>query len=182
MIRIFDFFLASIGLIIFLPIFIIVTIIGFFDTRSPFFIQRRVGKYKVPFNLIKFRTMAVGTASVASHMADRNSITKFGFFLRKYKIDELPQLINVLMGQMSLVGPRPNLFSQHLLIEHRDLLDVYSVLPGITGLAQVNKIDMSTPLKLAKCDERMISSLNLRSYFVYLFMTIAGSGSGDAVK
>ncbi|CAE6880918.1 Bacterial sugar transferase [Vibrio sp. B1FLJ16] len=126
--------------------------------------------------------MSVETKSVASHLACNSSITNFGSFLRKTKIDELPQLINVLKGDMSLVGPRPNLFNQEELIAERDACGVYNVLPGITGLAQVQNIDMSTPELLARTDKQMIDSLTIKSYFKYIMMTVTGSGAGDAVK
>ncbi|MBD1577787.1 sugar transferase [Vibrio sp. S11_S32] len=182
MIRLIDFFAAFFGLLFLWPILLIVVIIGLFDTGSPVFVQTRVGKNKKPFKLIKFRTMSVETKSVASHLANNASITKLGAFLRKTKIDELPQLINVVKGEMSLVGPRPNLFNQEELIEKRDALKVYDVLPGITGLAQVQNIDMSTPELLAKTDKKMIDTLTLSLYFKYIIMTATGSGSGDAVK
>lgn len=181
-IRILDFSMAFFGLIATSPILLIVTIIGYFDTRSPIFIQERVGKNKKLFNLIKFRTMSIDTKSVASHLASTASITKLGGFLRKTKIDELPQLINVLKGEMSFVGPRPNLFNQDDLIAERDSRGVYDVLPGITGLAQVNTIDMSTPKLLAETDQKMIQTLTLKNYFRYIIMTATGSGSGDRVK
>lgn len=182
MIRLIDFLAAFFGLLFLWPILLIVTIIGMFDTGSPIFVQTRVGKNQRPFRLIKFRTMSVETKSVASHLANNASITKLGSFLRKTKIDELPQLINVVKGEMSLVGPRPNLFNQEELIKERDALGVYDVLPGITGLAQVQNIDMSTPALLAKTDKQMIDSLTVKDYFKYIIMTVTGSGSGDAVK
>ncbi|NMH65605.1 sugar transferase [Shewanella salipaludis] len=182
MIRLLDFLAAFFGLLLLWPILIIVTIIGLFDSGSPFFVQTRVGKQKKPFKLIKFRTMRKGTASVASHLACNAAITKLGGFLRKTKIDELPQLINVLKGEMSLVGPRPNLFNQEELITERDALGVYNVLPGVTGLAQVQNIDMSTPKLLAQTDKKMIDNMTLSCYFQYILMTATGSGSGDAVK
>lgn len=182
MIRLIDFLAAFFGLLFLWPILLIVTIIGLFDTGSPIFIQTRVGRYKKPFSLVKFRTMSKDTVSVASHLASNASITKFGGFLRKTKIDELPQLINVLKGDMSLVGPRPNLFNQEELIAERDALGVYNVLPGVTGLAQVQNIDMSTPKLLAETDKLMIDSLTIKDYFKYIIMTATGSGSGDAVK
>jgi O-antigen biosynthesis protein WbqP len=182
MIRLIDFIAAFLGLLLLWPILLLVTIIGFFDTGSPVFIQSRVGKNKKAFKLIKFRTMSVDTQSVASHLASNSSITNLGNFLRKTKIDELPQLINVVKGEMSLVGPRPNLFNQEELIKERDMLGVYDVLPGVTGLAQVQNIDMSTPALLAKTDKLMIDSLNIKDYFKYIIMTVTGSGSGDAVK
>ena len=180
-IRILDFFMAFFGLLFASPILIIVTLIGYFDTGAPIFIQERVGKCKKPFKLIKFRTMTVDTKSVASHLASSSSITKLGLFLRKTKLDELPQLINVLKGEMSFVGPRPNLFNQDELIFEREKRGVYDVLPGITGLAQVNTIDMSTPKLLAETDQRMIESISIKSYFKYILLTITGSGSGDRV-
>lgn len=182
MIRVIDFLAAFLGLLLLWPVLVIVTVIGLFDTGAPIFIQERVGRHKKPFKLIKFRTMSVGTKSVASHLASTTSITKLGFFLRKTKIDELPQLINVLKGDMSLVGPRPNLFNQEELIHHRDALGVYAALPGITGLAQIQNIDMSTPQLLAKTDREMIDTLTLKLYFSYILKTAIGSGSGDAVK
>ncbi|MCS6229738.1 sugar transferase [Shewanella baltica] len=182
MIRLIDFLAAFFGLLFLWPILLIVTIIGLFDTGSPIFIQTRVGRYKKPFSLVKFRTMSKDTVSVASHLANNASITKFGGFLRKTKIDELPQLINVLKGDMSLVGPRPNLFNQEELIAERDALGIYNVLPGVTGLAQVQNIDMSVPKLLAQTDKQMIDTLTLGRYFKYILMTATGSGSGDAVK
>ncbi|HCG6981469.1 TPA: sugar transferase [Vibrio parahaemolyticus] len=182
MIRIIDFLAAFFGLLFLWPVLLVVTIIGLFDTGSPVFVQERVGRHKKPFKLIKFRTMSVDTQSVASHLASTSSITKLGAFLRKTKIDELPQLINVLKGEMSLVGPRPNLYNQEELIRERDANGVYDVLPGITGLAQVQNIDMSTPELLAKTDKQMIDTLTLKGYFKYIIMTATGSGSGDAVK
>jgi O-antigen biosynthesis protein WbqP len=181
LIRTLDFVMAFFGLIVTFPILLMVTIIGYFDTGSPVFIQQRVGKNKKPFNLIKFRTMSVDTKSVASHLASTASITKLGSFLRKTKIDELPQLINVLKGEMSFVGPRPNLFNQEELINERDSRGVYDVLPGITGLAQVNTIDMSTPKLLAETDQKMIETLTIQHYFKYIIQTATGSGSGDRV-
>ena len=182
MIRILDFLAAFFGLLFLWPILLVVVIIGLFDTGSPVFIQERVGRNKKPFKLIKFRTMSIETKSVASHLTSNASITKLGAFLRKTKIDELPQLINVVKGEMSLVGPRPNLFNQEELIKERDSLGVYDVLPGVTGLAQVQNIDMSTPDLLAKTDKQMIDTMTLKDYFKYILMTATGSGSGDAVK
>lgn len=182
MIRVLDFVAALCGLILLFPVLLIVTVVGYFDTGSPFFVQERVGRNKKPFQLIKFRTMSTDTPSVASHLANSASITKLGAFLRKTKLDELPQLINVLKGEMSLVGPRPNLFNQQDLINARESRGVYNVLPGITGLAQVQNIDMSTPELLAKTDKKMLESLTVTTYFKYIIMTVTGSGSGDAVK
>lgn len=181
MLRILDVFFALSGLILGLPLLLLVYIMGLFDTRSPLFFQKRMGKNKKPFTLVKFRTMKLNTASVASHLASASSITKMGSFLRKSKIDELPQLWNVLLGDMSLVGPRPNLYNQSDLIAERDLLGIYSVRPGITGLAQVNNIDMSKPKLLAETDAQMIRTMSLSNYFKYIIQTVSGKGSGDRV-
>lgn len=181
MIRLLDVVFAFFGLICAFPIFIIIYIIGLFDTGSPVFKQERVGRNKKPFTLIKFRTMSIETKSVASHLASSASITKLGGFLRKTKLDELPQLWNVLKGEMSLVGPRPGLFNQEELTAARELHNVYSVRPGITGEGQVNDIDMSTPELLAKTDAKMIRELNLKNYFKFILQTVTGKGSGDRV-
>ncbi|ODB36819.1 lipid carrier--UDP-N-acetylgalactosaminyltransferase [Pseudoalteromonas sp. BMB] len=182
MIRLLDFLLAFFGLLIAFPFLVLLYLVGLFDTGSPIFTQERVGRNKKPFTLVKFRTMKLDTASVASHLASTASITPFGGFLRKTKLDELPQLWNVLKGEMSLVGPRPGLFNQEELTAARDAKNVFDVRPGITGLAQVNEIDMSTPELLAKTDREMIDTLNLSNYFKYILMTVTGSGSGDRVK
>jgi len=181
-IRIFDILFSLIGLVVGIPVLLVIWTLGFFDTGSPIFRQERVGRNMKSFTLFKFRTMSRDTASVASHLASRSSITLFGRFLRKRKLDELPQLWNVLKGDMSLVGPRPNLFNQEELIQARDALDVYSVRPGITGLAQVKGIDMSSPQLLAKTDAEMISTLSVVNYFKYIFLTVAGKGQGDKVS
>lgn len=182
MLRIFDLMFSLLGLIFGLPLLVSIYIIGLFDTGSPLFLQERVGKDKKPFTLVKFRTMSVDTASVASHLASSASITKLGGFLRKTKLDELPQLWNVLKGEMSLVGPRPNLFNQEELIMERDSLGIYTARPGITGLAQVSDIDMSKPTLLAQTDARMIKEMSVANYFKYIFQTVAGKGAGDRVK
>lgn len=182
MIRLLDFLLSLFGLLLTFPFLIILYVVGLFDTGSPIFTQERVGRNKKAFILVKFRTMKADTASVASHLASTASITPFGGFLRKTKLDELPQLWNVLKGEMSLVGPRPGLFNQEELTREREAKNVFSVRPGITGLAQVNEIDMSTPELLAKTDREMIDTLTIGNYFKYILMTVTGSGSGDRVK
>lgn len=182
MIRFFDFVFALLGLFLGAPIFVILTVIGLLDTGSPIFRQERVGRNKRPFTLVKYRTMKLDTVSVASHLASTSSITTFGHFLRRTKLDELPQLWNVLKGEMSLVGPRPGLFNQEELTEARERYGVFLVRPGITGLSQVNEIDMSTPEVLAKMDAKMIEEMSLSNYFKYIIMTVAGKGSGDRIK
>lgn len=181
MTRIFDTLFSFLGLVLLSPILIVLIIIGYSDTGSPIFRQERVGKGKKLFKLMKFRSMYVNAPSVATHLASASSITPFGSFLRKSKLDELPQLWNVFLGDMSLVGPRPNLFNQQELIQERDSRGVYSVRPGITGLAQINKIDMSTPQLLAETDANMIQELNTFGYFKYILLTVFGKGFGDRI-
>ncbi|MDD4500029.1 MAG: sugar transferase [Candidatus Paceibacterota bacterium] len=181
MIRIIDFWASFFGLILLLPLILVLYIIGLFDTGSPIFRQRRVGKNKHPFTLYKFRTMNLNTRSVATHLANQSDVTKFGSFLRKTKLDELPQLLNVLIGDMSLVGPRPCLFSQEELISEREKRGVYNFKPGITGLAQINDVDMSTPVKLSEFDALMLKDLNLTNYLKYVLATVTGKGQGDRI-
>jgi len=181
-IRLFDVLFASLGLLFGLPVLLLIYVVGLFDTGSPLFRQERVGRNQKPFILVKFRTMSMDTASVATHLANSSSITRVGQFLRKTKLDELPQLWNVLKGEMSLVGPRPGLFNQEELTEERAKRGVFEVRPGITGLAQVNEIDMSTPVLLAETDQRMIQSLTVGDYFKYILMTVTGKGAGDRIR
>jgi O-antigen biosynthesis protein WbqP len=181
MIRFLDIILSITGLIISSPLMLFLLVAGLFDTGFPFFSQVRVGRNKRPFTLVKFRTMRSDTASVATHLADASAVTPLGSFLRKTKMDELPQLWNVLMGDMSLVGPRPCLYNQEELIQERDKRGVFNARPGITGLAQVSHIDMSTPELLAETDARMLISLMFKDYFGYIFMTISGRGMGDRI-
>jgi len=181
LIRFFDFVFSLVGLLIGFPLLLVLMAIGLLDTGSPIFRQERVGRNKKPFVLVKFRTMKKDTASVASHLANANAITPFGRFLRRTKLDELPQLWNVLKGEMSLVGPRPCLFSQDELIEEREQRRVLDARPGITGLAQVNDIDMSTPRLLAETDQKMLENMTIGAYFKYIIMTVAGKGAGDRI-
>ena len=181
MIRLIDFLASFFGLILLLPLILMLYIIGLFDTGSPIFKQKRVGKNKQPFTLYKFRTMNINTRSVATHLANQSDVTKFGFFLRKTKLDELPQLLNVLIGDMSLVGPRPCLFSQEELISEREKRGVYNFKPGITGLAQINDVDMSIPVKLSEFDALMLKDLNLTNYLKYVLATVTGKGQGDRI-
>ena len=180
MLRVLDIIFSLVGLVLGFPVLLVIYLVGLFDTGAPLFRQERVGRHQKPFTLVKFRTMRVGTASVASHLADVNAITPMGQFLRRTKLDELPQLWNVLWGDMSLVGPRPGLFNQKELLQARQQHGVFDSRPGITGLAQVSGIDMSTPELLAQTDARMLKTLNIGAYFRYILQTVLGGGQGDA--
>ena len=172
MIRIIDFFFSFFGLVLLSPILIILFIIGWFENGLPLFTQIRVGRHQRSFLLIKFRTMPVNTLSVATHLVKNTIITPYGKFLRRTKLDEIPQLYNVLIGDMSLVGPRPCLLNQKKLIIERKKRGIFKVKPGITGLSQVSGVTMKTPKLLAKTDLKMIKQLNLPNYFYYIFKTI----------
>lgn len=182
MLRFLDIVLAGFGLLVALPFMAVFYLAGLFDTGAPLLRQVRVGQFQKPFTLIKFRTMRPDAAHVASHLADASAITPLGAFLRRTKLDELPQLWNVLNGDMSLVGPRPCLPSQDELIAERERLGVYAVRPGITGLAQVSGIDMSTPELLAHTDSKMIRSMSVSNYLRYILQTVLGKGGGDAIQ
>lgn len=151
------------------------------DPKGPvIFKQTRVGKDKKPFKIYKFRSMWTETPDVPTHLlSDPNQfITKVGAFLRKTSIDELPQLINILKGDMSFVGPRPSLFSQEDLIEERDRLNAHSVKPGLTGLAQVSGRDeLPIPVKAAydgEYVEKMSFKLDVQLFF-RTFISVAKS-------
>ena len=180
--RLLDIGISLLALLVFFPFLLAIFFLGLADTGSPIFQQIRVGQNQRPFTLIKFRTMKRETLSVATHLIDPQAVTPIGHFLRRSKLDELPQLWNVLKGEMSLVGPRPCLFSQEELIRERERLGVFAVRPGITGLAQIRGIDMSTPQLLAETDAEMLATLGVREYFQYLWWTALGKGSGDRVK
>ena len=181
-IRALDIFLSLIGIILASPIMFVILICSYFVNGSPLFFQTRVGKNQELFTLVKFRTMASQTDSVGTHLVDAAAITRLGRFLRKTKLDELPQLFNVLLGQMSLVGPRPCLPNQAELVAERKKRRVFEVRPGVTGLAQVNRVDMSTPRKLARYDQIMNKNLCARLYARIIFATALGKGHGDRAR
>ena len=167
MIRLFDFFFYRYFIDVTFVLFIFV--INSFINGSAIFTQKRVGNGKKLFLLIKFRTMPLNTRSVATHLIKNIRLSPFHVFLRKSKLDEIPQLWNVLVGDMSLVGPRPCLLNQKKLINERNKRGVFKVKPGITGLAQISRINMKTPTLLAKTDQKMIKEMNLFNYFYYIF-------------
>lgn len=172
MIRFFDFFFSLLGLIFLSPLIILIFLISLFDNGPTLFIQNRVGQNLKSFLVIKFRTMPINTRSAGTHLIKDIKLSSFGNFLRNTKIDEIPQLWNVLFGDMSLVGPRPCLFNQRKLIIERKKRGVFKVRPGITGLAQISDINMKTPTLLAKTDQKMIKKMSLYNYFYYIFLTI----------
>lgn len=173
MIRFFDILLSLIGLLIVSPIMICLFAFCYIDTRSPIFKQERIGRHKKIFQLYKFRTMRLSAKTVPTHLIPEGDITRMGWFLRQSKLDELPQLWNVLRGDMSFVGPRPNLVMQRYLTDQREKYNVYDIRPGITGLAQLKKIDMSQPDLLVETDVEMMADFNLNTYFLLIIKTLS---------
>ncbi|WP_082597293.1 sugar transferase [Rhizobium sp. Root708] len=179
--RVLDFSASLFGLIVLSPVLLVIAyLVRRSSPGGALFLQERVGYNEKPFTCIKFRTMAAGTPNVGSHDAAEAWITPIGRTLRAYKLDELPQLINVLRGDMSLVGPRPCLPTQSGVIAARRAKNVFSIRPGITGLAQLSGIDMSTPEALAKADAEYIRTAGLWRDLKLILGSIAGKGSGDA--
>jgi O-antigen biosynthesis protein WbqP len=181
-IRYLDILFSFFGLIFLSPALSVLWLFGWFVNRAPLFRQVRVGRHQRPFVLVKFRTMLIDTESVATHLANNSAVTPFGRFLRHTKLDELPQLWNVLKGDMSFVGPRPCLFNQSELIAERAQRGAFNARPGITGLAQIQGIDMSNPDLLAKTDAEMLESLTVGSYVKYILLTVIGKGAGDRIR
>ena len=179
MIRLVDIILSLILLVALAPLLIGGIFLAWIDTRSPFFFQKRVGQYERPFILIKLRTMKIGQSERPTHEVSGASISTIGQWLRRYKIDEIPQLVNVILGDMSLVGPRPSLMTQTDVIKCRTEKKIYELKPGITGLAQINQIDMSRPRELAHFDSILRVNHSLTMYVKILIYTLFGYGFGD---
>lgn len=174
---------ALAGLAVAAPFIAVLALAVRLDSPGPgIFRQVRVGRHKQPFTCYKLRTMASGTPNVPTHDASAAYVTRLGNFLRKTKLDELPQLWNVVRRDMSFVGPRPCLQTQVDLIRERDERGVFDILPGITGLAQIRGIDMSNPVRLAEADAEYVRRRSLRLDLEILLRTIVrGEGRGDRV-
>ena len=183
MIRVLDVCAAIMGLILCAPLLLAIGIAIRKTSPGPaIFAQVRVGRYEREYVCYKLRTMYAETRSVGTHEISQSAITPIGRFLRSTKIDELPQLWNVLRGDMSLVGPRPGLPVQSALIEARRRLGVFAVRPGVTGPAQVKQVDMSEPERLALLDCRFAHDPTVVGYLKYVLMTVLGRGQGDRVR
>jgi len=162
--RFLDTVISATGLLVLWPVVVAAAIAVRVTSPGPaIFAQTRVGRDEVPFSCLKLRTMWKDTRAVPTHEAPTAAVTPVGRVLRKTKLDELPQLWNVLVGEMSLVGPRPCLPTQHELIEARRSRGVFSLRPGITGLAQVRGIDMSRPEICAAADAEYLAATDARS-------------------
>lgn len=180
--RLIDIFGAILVLPVLMVVWLPVAIAIRLDSKGPIlFRQVRVGLDEQPFTIFKFRTMCVDMDDRASHEASKSMITRIGRVLRLTKIDELPQILNVLGGSMSLVGPRPCLYSQDQLIQLRRQKKVFECRPGITGLAQLSGIDMSNPEKLSTIDAEYCRNRSDWSDVLIIVRTVLGQGRGDAV-
>ncbi|MEN6414746.1 MAG: sugar transferase [Veillonellales bacterium] len=181
--RLFDVTSSAVALLLFLPLFIFIAILIKFDSRGPvFFCQRRIGVKDKEFMMYKFRSMAVGTPEVATDKLTNSQayITKVGYYLRKYSLDELPQLINILKGDMSVVGPRPALYNQYELREKRNKQGISALRPGLTGWAQINGRDEIALEEKFKLDsfysQHQSFWLDMKIIFCTLFSVYSGSG------
>ena len=171
-----DVVLAGIGLIVLSPVFLCLMAAIKLDSRGPvFFRQKRVGIHKTYFNILKFRTMRIDTPKdMPTHLLENPEqyITRVGKFLRKISLDELPQIINILKGDMSIIGPRPALWNQEDLIAERDKYGANDVMPGLTGWAQVNGRDeLEIPVK-ARLDGEYVKHLSFRMDCICFLRTI----------
>lgn len=174
---------AVVAIVFFWWLFLLCAIAVALSSNGPvLFVQRRIGREGKPFVCYKFRTMHVGTQEAGTHEISADAVTKFGRVLRRTRLDELPQVINILRGQMSLIGPRPCLETQTDLIGWRQRFNVFSVKPGISGLAQIQGVDMSDPEKLARIDGEYVLKRNLVLDIKIALATVTGKGLNDYVK
>jgi O-antigen biosynthesis protein WbqP len=184
--RFYDFILALIGLIVLSPLFILLMILIKIDSKGPIlFKQKRIGRNKKHFYILKFRTMRVDTPKdTPTHMLENPEkwITKMGKFLRKTSLDEIPQIINILKGDMSIIGPRPALWNQYDLVEERDKYRVHDLYPGLTGYAQINGRDELSISDKAKLDGYYVQKVNFCLDIRIFFNTIIKIIKRDGVK
>lgn len=180
--RLFDVSTSLFGLLVFSWLIILLAIVVRLTSRGPgIFAQQRVGLNGRPFTCYKLRTMKSDTPMLGTHEVQSSSVTPIGIWLRRLKLDELPQLWNVLKGDMSLVGPRPCLPVQEQLIAERHAHGVFAIRPGITGKAQVLGVDMSDPARLAKIDGEYVATQSFSGDLLLLLQTVTGRGFGDRV-
>ncbi|BDA83422.1 sugar transferase [Aureimonas sp. SA4125] len=181
--RLFDVTVSLVALILLGWAIVVLAVLVRASSPGPgIFAQTRVGRGETPFRCYKLRTMQLGTVEAASHDTPAAAVTPLGQKLRRWKLDELPQLVNVLRGEMSFVGPRPCLPVQAVLIAERRQKGVYAVRPGITGLAQVQGIDMSDPVRLAAIDADYVRNQSFPGDLGLILKTVVGGGQGDRVR
>ncbi len=163
--RLGDVIISVFLILIFFPLFLMLALLVKIDSKGPIiFKQKRVGRFKKHFNILKFRTMSVDSPKdTPTHLLENPErwTTKFGIFLRKSGLDEIPQLINILRGDMSIVGPRPALWNQFDLINERDIYFLNDAFPGLTGYAQINGREELTIYEKVKFDTFYVRNMNL---------------------
>ncbi|MCR9135632.1 MAG: sugar transferase [Alphaproteobacteria bacterium] len=174
--RLVDIAISAAGLIVALPVIAVIAIIIRLETPgNPFFGQTRLGRNEHPFTIWKLRSMHQGTPALGTHEVAVSALTRTGHFIRRTKLDELPQLINILRGHMSLVGPRPCLPNQDEVIAERRKKNVFEARPGVTGLAQIRGIDMSMPVELAACDRAYLDTQSFGLDLSICIQTVTGA-------
>lgn len=183
--RFIDIVLSLLGLIILFPVLLILSVAIKLDSKGPvLFKQKRVGKGKTHFNMLKFRTMRIDTPKdMPTHLLDNPDqwITRVGKFLRKTSLDELPQIWNIFIGKMSIIGPRPALWNQEDLIAERDKYGANDMKPGLTGWAQINGRD-ELPIDVkADLDGQYVKNLSFSMDIKCFFLTIASVLKSDGV-
>lgn len=180
-----DILLSSIAITIFLIPMAIIAILIKFDSKGPvIFKQKRVGKDGVLFDIYKFRTMKIDTPNVSTEdLGDPSKyITRVGKLLRKTSLDELPQLFNILKGEMSIVGPRPALYNQYELIKLRDEVNVNSIRPGLTGYAQVMGRDFVTDKQKVEFDRYYLENMNLLFDLKIILLTVINVVKSEGIR
>lgn len=188
--RMIDFTLSLIGVVVSSPVLLVLMILIKLDSPGPiFFKQKRVGIHKTHFNILKFRTMRVDTPKdVPTHLLENPEIyiTRLGKIMRKLSLDELPQLINILKGDMSIVGPRPALWNQYDLLEERDKFGANDVVPGLTGWAQINgrdELDIPEKANLDGDYVKQISfAMDLKCFFGTIGVLLKSDGVAEGKK
>lgn len=179
----FDFGISILILALFWWLFLLIALLIKMGSNGPaIFAQKRIGLNGNEFVCFKFRTMQVGTKVAATHEVSSNQITRIGGFLRKSKLDELPQVWNIIKHEMSFVGPRPCLPTQDELIQLRAEAGIFEDLPGITGWAQIQGIDMSNPPHLVKTETEYRSRRSIFLDIKILLATFIGRGNGDRTR
>jgi O-antigen biosynthesis protein WbqP len=183
--RFYDFVGAFFGLLILSPLYFVIVLLIKLDSKGPIlFKQKRIGRYKKHFNILKFRTMKIDTPNdIPTHMLENPEqyITKIGRFLRKTSLDELPQIVNILIGNMSIIGPRPALWNQFDLIEERDKYGVHKLYPGLTGYAQIHGRDQLTIQEKSKLDGYYVEHISLGLDIKIFFRTVISIFKSEGV-
>ncbi|EJR44838.1 hypothetical protein IIK_04968 [Bacillus cereus VD102] len=184
--RMLDFIVSLVGIIVLAPVFLLLILCIKIDSRGPvLFKQCRIGQGKSEFYILKFRTMKIDTPKdTPTHLLENPDqyITKVGRFLRKTSLDELPQIVNILKGEMSIVGPRPALWNQYDLIKERDIYNANDIRPGLTGWAQVNGRDELPINTKAKLDGEYVQKINFIFDIRICFKTVINVVKSEGVK